>query len=88
VQDAAARDVLSRFLATRIATMITIIDRATLRGEVPPGTDAARVIQTVTALIYYRLFIAGEPSSQELADSAAATARAGALATRHRPAPG
>jgi AcrR family transcriptional regulator len=92
VQDPAARDVLSRFLAARIATMTTIIDRATLRGELPPGTDAAGVIQTVTALIYYRLFIAGEPASLDVADSAAATAaaaaRAGALTTRHPPGPG
>jgi AcrR family transcriptional regulator len=86
VQDPAARKVLSRFLAARVATMTVIIDRATLRGELPPGTDAAGVIQTVTALIYYRLFIAGEPASQDVADGAAATAaaaaRAGALATR------
>jgi hypothetical protein len=78
--------VLSRFLAARVATMTVIVDRATLRGELPPGTDAADVIRTVTALIYYRLFIAGEPASQEIADAAAATAaaaaRAGALASR------
>jgi hypothetical protein len=36
--------------------------RAALRGELPPGTDAAAVIRTVTALIYYRLFIAGDGS--------------------------
>jgi AcrR family transcriptional regulator len=86
VQDPAARKVLSRFLAARVATMTVIIDRATLRGELPPGTDATGVIRTVTALIYYQLFIAGEPASQDVADSAAATAaaaaRAGALATR------
>jgi hypothetical protein len=38
------------------------------------------VIRTVTALIYYRLFIAGEPASQEVADGAAATAAAAARA--------
>ena len=31
----------------------------------------------MTALIYYRLFIAGEQSCEALADSAAAAARAG-----------
>ena len=55
--------------------MTVIIDRATLRGELPPGTDAAGVIQTVTALIYYRLFIGGEPASEQVADGAAATGR-------------
>jgi AcrR family transcriptional regulator len=80
VQDPAAQEVLSRFLAARAATMTVIVDRARLRGELPPGTEAARVIQTVTALIYYRLFIAGEPASEQLADGAAATAAAAARA--------
>jgi AcrR family transcriptional regulator len=88
VLDPAARDLLSRFLAARVATMAAIVDRAALRGELPPGTDAALVIQTVTALLYYRLFIAGESASQEVADgaaaAAAAAARAGALAARPR----
>jgi AcrR family transcriptional regulator len=89
VQDPAARDLLSRFLAGRSATMTAIVDRAVRRGELPPGTDAAAVIRTVTALIYYRLFIAGEPASQDVADGAAATAaaaaRAGALEPARRP---
>jgi AcrR family transcriptional regulator len=84
VQDRAARDVLSRFLDGRVAAMTAIIDRGVLRGELPPGTDAAAVIRTVTALIYYRLFIAGEPATPDVADAAAdiaaAAARAGALA--------
>ena len=92
VQDPAARDVLSRFLATRAATMTAVIDRAARRGELPPGTDAAAVIQMVTALIYYRLFIAGEPASDDVADSAAAAAaaaaRAGALVTKPGRGPG
>ena len=50
------------------------------RGELPAGTDAAGVIRTATALIYYRLFVAGEPASQDLADSAAAAAAAAARA--------
>jgi hypothetical protein len=36
------------------------------------------VIRTVIALIYYRLFIAGEVVSEDIADSAAATAAAAA----------
>ncbi len=43
------------------------------------------MIQAVTAHVYYRLFIAGEPLSQAIADRAAAiaaAARAGALAAR------
>jgi Tetracyclin repressor-like, C-terminal domain len=81
VQNRAAQEVLSRFLATRTAKMTVIISRAIQRGELPPGTDAAGVIRTVTALIYYRLFIAGEQASEDIADSAAAAvaARTGVL---------
>ena len=78
VQNPSAREVLSRFLAARTAKMTVIIGRAALRRELPPGTDAAAVIRTVTALIYYRLFITGEQPSQAIADSAAATAAAAA----------
>jgi AcrR family transcriptional regulator len=80
VQSPAAREVLTRFLAGRTATMTVIVDRAVQRGEVAAGTDAAGIIRTVTALIYYRLFIAGEQASEELADSAAAIATAAARA--------
>jgi AcrR family transcriptional regulator len=78
VQNPVAQEVLSRFLATRTAKMTVIISRAIQRGGLPPGTDAAGVIRTVTALIYYRLFIAGEQASEDIADSAAATAAAAA----------
>ena len=87
VQNPAARQVLFRFLATRTATMTTIIDRAVRRGELPAGTDAAGVLQTVTALIYYRLFIAGEQARDEVADSAAAIAAAAARAGMGQNAP-
>jgi AcrR family transcriptional regulator len=87
VQSPAAREVLTRFLAGRTATMTVIIDRAVQRGEVPAGTDAAGIIRTVTALIYYRLFIAGEQADEELADSAAAIATAAARAGAGQNAP-
>ena len=77
-QDPAAREVLSRFLAARIAKMTVIVDRAKLRGELPPHTDATEVLLAVTGPIYYRLFIAGEQPSQAIADSAGATAAAAA----------
>jgi AcrR family transcriptional regulator len=87
VQDPAARDVLSRFVAARTALMTVVVDRAVQRGEVPAGTDAAGVIQIVTAQIYYGLFLAGEQPSQAIADRAAATAaaaaRAGGTVTTH-----
>jgi AcrR family transcriptional regulator len=78
VQDPAAREVLSRFIAVRTATMTVIVNRAVQRGDLPAGTDAAQVIQTVTAQLFYRLFTAGEEVSPATADRAAAIAAAAA----------
>ena len=80
IQDQAAREVLSRFIAARVATMTVIVQRASLRRDLPDGTNAAEVLQIVTAQIYYRLFIAGEEPSDAVADRAAATAIAAARA--------
>jgi AcrR family transcriptional regulator len=80
MQNPSAREVLSGFLAARTAKMTVIVGRAALRGEVPPGTDAAAVISTITALVYYRLLTLGEQASQDIADRAAATAAAVARA--------
>jgi AcrR family transcriptional regulator len=83
VRDPAARQVLSQFIAARAATMSAVVDRAADRGEIPAATDAAAVIQTVTAQLYYRLFVTGEPLGPAVAERAAAiataAARAGAL---------
>lgn len=81
--DPAARELLARFLAGRMATMAVIIDRGMARGELPPHTDAAGVLGTVTSVIYYRLYVLGEEVSQSIADSAAATAIAAARAGVH-----
>jgi AcrR family transcriptional regulator len=80
IQDQAARAVLSQFVAARTATMAVIVQRASQRGELPAGTDAAEVLQIVTAQIYYRLFIAGEQPGHAIADRTAATAAAAARA--------
>jgi AcrR family transcriptional regulator len=80
VQSPAPREVLTRFLTGRTATMTVIVDRAVQRGEAPAETGSAEIIRTVTALIYYRLFIAGEQPTEALADSAAAIATAAARA--------
>ncbi|HEY7263199.1 MAG TPA: TetR/AcrR family transcriptional regulator [Trebonia sp.] len=81
--DTAARELLARFLAGRMDTMAVIIDRAIERGELPPHTDAAGVLGTITSVIYYRLYVLGEDVSQRIADSAAATAAAAARAGVH-----
>jgi AcrR family transcriptional regulator len=80
VRDPAARGVLARFIAGRAAAMSAIVDRAAQRGEVPASTDSAQVIQTVTAQLFYRLLVLGEPPTPDVADRAAATAAAAARA--------
>jgi AcrR family transcriptional regulator len=92
IQDSAARELLSAFIDDRSAIMSIVVDRAARRGEIPADTDAAEVIKTVIAQLYHRLFVAGEPLSQEAADRAAAVtaaaARAGALSPASDPADG
>lgn len=78
--DPAARKVLSRFLAGRAATMAVIIDRAVTRGDLPAHTDATGVIGTVTAIIYFRLYVLGDEVTEDVAAAAAATAAAAARA--------
>lgn len=84
VQDPEAQKMLTRYIDSRAAIMRVIVDRAT-GGELPAGTDAAQVIRTVTAQLYFRLFIVGEEFNEATADRAAAiaaaAARAGALTT-------
>jgi hypothetical protein len=79
VQSPAAREVLTRFLTGhRHDDGHRRPGRAARRGAA--GTDSAEIIRTVTALIYYRLFIAGEQPCEALADSVAAIAAAAARA--------
>jgi len=82
-----ARTVLADFLGSRLAATAVIVDRAVARGELPLGTDAAGVIGTVTAVIYYRLYVLGEEATQDVAHGAAATAVAAARAGVHSTAP-
>ena len=87
-QDPAAREMLSRFITARAAAMSVIVDRAAHRGEVPDGIDAAEVIKTLTAQLYFRLFVAGDPLTEAVADRAAAIAAAAARGGALGAAPG
>jgi AcrR family transcriptional regulator len=78
VQDPAAREVLAGFLAGRIARMAVIVDRAVTRGEVPAGADGGEILRTLTALVYSRLFLVGEPARPDVGDVAAAVVAAAA----------
>ncbi|GAA2894066.1 TetR/AcrR family transcriptional regulator [Streptosporangium fragile] len=75
---------LHAFFAARHRQSAPIVTRAVARGELPEGTDAADVIRTAVAPLYYRLFVSGEPVDEAVADrvaaAALAAARAGAFA--------
>jgi AcrR family transcriptional regulator len=50
-----------RFWAERLALDGAIVERAIERGEVAPGTDPGRVIESVVGPIHLRLLLTGEP---------------------------
>ncbi|MFD0906022.1 TetR/AcrR family transcriptional regulator, partial [Actinomadura sediminis] len=77
-QSGAAASALQHFFARRHEQAAAVVERAAARGEVPPGTDAAEVVRTAVAPLYYRLFVTGEPLDEAAADRAAAAARAAA----------
>ncbi|MFI5705043.1 TetR/AcrR family transcriptional regulator [Streptomyces xanthochromogenes] len=80
--DDRAAGALRRFYATRIEEWAPCVTRAAERGEVPSGTDAREVIRAVSAPLYYRFLVTGDPLDEPSADRAAlaagAAARAGA----------
>lgn len=80
--DARAAEALHRFYAVRIAEWAPCVEQAVQRSELPAGTDAAEVIRAVSAPLYYRLLISGDPvdvaTADRSAEAAVAAARAGA----------
>ncbi|MFE1591140.1 TetR/AcrR family transcriptional regulator [Nocardia sp. NPDC058705] len=51
-----------------------IVERAILRDELPPGTDARALLIAATAPVYHHLVLLRTPPDPELPESAAATA--------------
>jgi AcrR family transcriptional regulator len=83
-QSERAAAALRDFYAERHRRSAVVVTRAVARGDVPDGTDAGAVVKAAVAPFYYRVLIAGEPATQELADQSAAAvahaARAGLYA--------
>lgn len=78
-------DALHGFYRTRVEEWMPCVTDAVARGELPEGTDARRVVQAVSAPLYYAFLVSGQRLTRKLADQAAAAAvaaaRAGAYAT-------
>ncbi len=66
-----------RFWRERLDLTTPIVERASQRGEVPPGMDPTLVIETLIGSFYVRLLLTGEPIDRRIADQAAALVAAG-----------
>jgi AcrR family transcriptional regulator len=82
--DPATADALRGFYDRRVAEWQPCVADAVARGELDPGTDGAAVVRAVSAPLYYRLLVRGEPPTEDdarrAAQAAAAAARAGVYA--------
>jgi len=70
---------MHEFWSERLALSTPIVERAIERGELPPGSDAIVIIETLIGAIWVRLLLTGEVIDDDLADSAARLVAAGAL---------
>jgi AcrR family transcriptional regulator len=82
-QNSAAAQALRRFYAARHTQSAEVVRRAVARGELPATVAAEDLIRFAVAPVYYRLFIAHEPVTEQdahrAADAALAAARAGVI---------
>ena len=74
------RHLRRRFWLSRVVLVRPLVERAIIRGQLPPGTDTDEVIRHVGAPLYYRLLVLAEPLSVESADLAAAVTATAAKA--------
>ncbi|BBZ12679.1 TetR family transcriptional regulator [Mycobacterium branderi] len=54
------------FLASRLATMRVVVDRAVERGELPDRSDARLVLEMLVAPLHMRTILTGEPLTATL----------------------
>ena len=75
------REVVQQLWRARREVLVVVVERAVGRGELPAGTDPARLLEAMVAPLYYRLLVAGTdvtPADADLgADAALVAARAG-----------
>jgi AcrR family transcriptional regulator len=76
--DREAAGALHGFYDRRVREWAPCVRQAIDRGEVPPGTNPYEVVRAVSAPLYYRMLISGEPLTGEAAERAARAAAAAA----------
>jgi AcrR family transcriptional regulator len=67
-----------RFWSTRLELAGQIVERAVLRGELPPQTDANLVVEAIVGAIYFRLLMSGETLDSRFVRAVADLVAAGA----------
>jgi AcrR family transcriptional regulator len=72
--DPQTADALHRFYDTRIEEWAPCVTTAIERDEIPEGTSPTELIRAVSAPLYYRLLITGDPIDEAAADRAAQAA--------------
>ncbi len=81
--DARTAAALHRFYRARIDEWSPCVTEAVERGDLPEGTDADEVIRALSAPLYYRFLVSGDPLDEAAARRAvaatAAAARSGAF---------
>ena len=70
-RSAEAAEALRRFWEDRFTSCGAVIGRAVRRGELPPDTDARRVLVAATAPLYHRLLLLRETPDPALPEQAA-----------------
>ena len=81
-----AREAMQALLVQRYERCEAAVARAVARGELAAGVDAGALVRAVTAPLYLRLFLTGEPVDRALADAAVAAALAAAASGAFGPA--
>ncbi len=66
------------FWADRFAASLPVVERAIERGELPPGSDAKLIIETLIGPIWVRFLLTGEPIEDDFAQRVAEFVTAGA----------
>ncbi|MGH3562522.1 MAG: TetR/AcrR family transcriptional regulator [Mycobacterium sp.] len=66
VEDESLAQVWADFIASRLAAMRVVVDRAIDRGELPGGTNARLVLEMLVAPLHVRTILTGEPLPETL----------------------
>jgi AcrR family transcriptional regulator len=66
VEDESLAQARANFLASRLAAIRVVVDRAIEGGELPAGTDAGLVLEMLVAPLHLRTIMTGEPLTDDL----------------------